>query len=75
MQIIEKKIADWKFQIAECKQQILIEKERKEELKIALRRAASVQKQRAEHLEAVVENITLKIKEKVSNWRESLFQV
>ncbi|KAJ6656296.1 hypothetical protein lerEdw1_003952 [Lerista edwardsae] len=69
---IEKQIAEWKLQIAEHKQQILTEKERKEETKNALKRAASVQKQRAERLEAVVENITLKVKEKEIELSEAL---
>ncbi|XP_066478857.1 protein BCAP isoform X4 [Tiliqua scincoides] len=72
LQSIEKKIAEWKLQIAECKQQILTEKERKEERKNALKRAASVQKQRAERLGAAVETTTLKIREKEIQLSEAL---
>ncbi|XP_060629852.2 protein BCAP isoform X3 [Anolis sagrei] len=61
---IEKKIAEWKLQVTEHKQHILAEKERREERKKALRRAASVQKQRAEHLKAVVEGLISKIRDK-----------
>ncbi|XP_060629850.2 protein BCAP isoform X1 [Anolis sagrei] len=63
-QTIEKKIAEWKLQVTEHKQHILAEKERREERKKALRRAASVQKQRAEHLKAVVEGLISKIRDK-----------
>ncbi|XP_008107507.1 protein BCAP isoform X3 [Anolis carolinensis] len=63
-QTVEKKIAEWKLQIREHKQHILAEKERREERKKALKRAASVQKQRAEHLKAVVESLISKIRDK-----------
>ncbi|KAM6458598.1 protein BCAP isoform 6-T7 [Liasis olivaceus] len=63
-QTIEKNIAEWKIQIGEYKQQILAEKERKVERRNALKRAAVVQKQRAEHMKVAVENLISKIKEK-----------
>ncbi|XP_007424181.1 outer dense fiber protein 2-like isoform X4 [Python bivittatus] len=63
-QTIEKNIAEWKIQIGEYKQHILAEKERKVERRNALKRAAVVQKQRAEHMKVAVENLISKIKEK-----------
>uniref|UniRef100_A0A8D0DVL1 Outer dense fiber of sperm tails 2 like n=1 Tax=Salvator merianae TaxID=96440 RepID=A0A8D0DVL1_SALMN len=64
LETIEKKITEWKLQSGECKQQILAEKERREERRKGLKRAASVQKQRAEHLKATVESLISKIREK-----------
>ncbi|XP_060088122.1 protein BCAP isoform X1 [Heteronotia binoei] len=72
IQVIEKKITEWKLQAGEQKQQILAEKERIKERKPALKKAASVQKHRAEHLEAAVENIISKIKEKEIQLTEAL---
>ncbi|XP_053101249.1 protein BCAP isoform X3 [Hemicordylus capensis] len=72
LQTIEKKIAEWKLQVGEYKQQTLAEKERREERKNALKKAASVQKQRAELLEAAVENLTSKIREKEIQLSEAL---
>ncbi|XP_063155940.1 protein BCAP [Candoia aspera] len=63
-QTIEKNIAQWKIQVGEYKQQILAEKERKVERRNALKRAAVVQKQRAERMKVAVENLISKIKEK-----------
>nr|XP_056700725.1 protein BCAP [Euleptes europaea] len=70
--VIEKKISEWKLQVGEQKQQILAEKERRKERKAALKKAASVQKQRAECLEAAVENLISKIKEKEIQLTEAL---
>ncbi|XP_015272216.1 PREDICTED: outer dense fiber protein 2-like isoform X2 [Gekko japonicus] len=72
IQAIEKNITEWKLQIGEQKQQILAEKERRRERKAALKKAASVQKHRAEHLEASVENLISKIKEKEIQLTEAL---
>ncbi|KAL8178364.1 UNVERIFIED_CONTAM: hypothetical protein K2H54_043569, partial [Gekko kuhli] len=72
IQAIEKKISEWKLQVGEQKQQILAEKERRKERKAALKKAASVQKHRAEYLEASVENLISKIKEKEIQLTEAL---
>ncbi|KAH0618445.1 hypothetical protein JD844_017656 [Phrynosoma platyrhinos] len=69
---IEKKIAEWKLEVVEHKQQILAEKEKREERRNALKRAASVQKQRAEHLKAVVESLISKIRDKEIQLSEAL---
>ncbi|XP_061489538.1 protein BCAP isoform X7 [Rhineura floridana] len=61
---VEKKITERKLQVGEYKQQILAEKEKREERRNALKRAASVQKQRAELLKAAVESLISKIREK-----------
>lgn len=66
---MEKNIAAWKRQVGEYKQQILAEKKRKVERRNALKRAAVVQKQRAEHMKVAVENLISELKEKVSNNR------
>ncbi|KAG8132608.1 hypothetical protein E2320_010452 [Naja naja] len=63
-QTVEKNIAEWKRQVGEYKQKILAEKKRKVEQRNALKRAAVVQKQRAENMKVVVENLLSKIKEK-----------
>ncbi|XP_061489534.1 protein BCAP isoform X3 [Rhineura floridana] len=63
-QTVEKKITERKLQVGEYKQQILAEKEKREERRNALKRAASVQKQRAELLKAAVESLISKIREK-----------
>ncbi|XP_032074076.1 protein BCAP isoform X3 [Thamnophis elegans] len=63
-QTMEKNIAEWKRQVGEYKQKILAEKKRKVERKNALKRAAVVQKQRAEQMKIVVENLFSKVKEK-----------
>ncbi|XP_042320727.1 protein BCAP isoform X6 [Sceloporus undulatus] len=69
---VEKKIAEWKLQVVEHKQQILAEKGKREERRNALKRAASVQKQRAEHLKAVVETLISKIGDKEIQLSEAL---
>ncbi|XP_033007562.1 protein BCAP isoform X5 [Lacerta agilis] len=61
---VEKNITEWKQQVGEYKQQILAEKDRREERRNGLKRAASVQKQRAELLKAAVESLISKIREK-----------
>ncbi|XP_042320722.1 protein BCAP isoform X1 [Sceloporus undulatus] len=71
-QTVEKKIAEWKLQVVEHKQQILAEKGKREERRNALKRAASVQKQRAEHLKAVVETLISKIGDKEIQLSEAL---
>ncbi|XP_029140523.1 protein BCAP [Protobothrops mucrosquamatus] len=63
-QTMEKNIAAWKRQVGEYKQQILAEKKRKVERRNALKRAAVVQKQRAEHMKVAVENLISELKEK-----------
>ncbi|XP_039176962.1 protein BCAP isoform X2 [Crotalus tigris] len=63
-QTMEKNIAAWKRQVGEYKQQILAEKKRKVERRNALKRAAVVQKQRAEHMKVAVENLISEFKEK-----------
>ncbi|XP_077189229.1 protein BCAP isoform X2 [Paroedura picta] len=72
IQVIEKKITEWKLQAGEQKQQILDEKGRRKERKAALKKAASVQKYRADHLEAAVENLISKIKDKEIQLTEAL---
>ncbi|XP_048354094.1 protein BCAP isoform X2 [Sphaerodactylus townsendi] len=72
IQAIEKKITEWKLQVGDQKQQILTEKERRKERKAALKKAAQVQKQRAEHLDAAMENLISKIKEKEIQLTEAL---
>uniref|UniRef100_A0ABM5G8L9 Protein BCAP isoform X3 n=1 Tax=Pogona vitticeps TaxID=103695 RepID=A0ABM5G8L9_9SAUR len=62
IQTLEKQIYEWKR--GEHKQQILTEKERREERKIALQRAAHVQRQRAKHAKAAVRHLISKIREK-----------
>ncbi|XP_058033671.1 protein BCAP isoform X4 [Ahaetulla prasina] len=63
-QTMERNIAEWKRQVGEYKQKILAEKKRKVERRNALKRAAVVQKQRAEQMKMVVENLFSKMKEK-----------
>nr|XP_041573867.1 protein BCAP isoform X7 [Taeniopygia guttata] len=60
---LENKIAEWKHQIVEYKGQKLALKERSEQKKIALEKAKRFQKQRAQHLEEAVKDVTSKIKE------------
>ncbi|XP_067157073.1 protein BCAP isoform X2 [Apteryx mantelli] len=64
IQTLEKKIAEWKLQAGECKHQILALRQKSEQKKSALKKATRSQKQRAEHFEAVVENITSRIRER-----------
>uniref|UniRef100_A0A674GPT8 Outer dense fiber of sperm tails 2 like n=1 Tax=Taeniopygia guttata TaxID=59729 RepID=A0A674GPT8_TAEGU len=63
IQTLENKIAEWKHQIVEYKGQKLALKERSEQKKIALEKAKRFQKQRAQHLEEAVKDVTSKIKE------------
>ncbi|KAL7984941.1 hypothetical protein Chor_003511 [Crotalus horridus] len=63
-QTMEKNIVAWKRQVGEYKQQILAEKKRKVERRNALKRAAVVQKQRAEHMKVAVEHLISEFKEK-----------
>ncbi|RLW05929.1 hypothetical protein DV515_00004895, partial [Chloebia gouldiae] len=63
IQTLENKIAEWKHQIGEYKAQKLALKERSEQKKIALEKAERFQKQRAQHLEEAVKDVTSKIKE------------
>ncbi|XP_034293031.1 protein BCAP isoform X3 [Pantherophis guttatus] len=63
-QTMERNIAEWKRQVSEYKQKILAEKKRKVERRNGLKRAAVVQKQRAEQMKMVVENLFSKMKEK-----------
>lgn len=71
LQTLENKIAEWKHQIVEYKGQKLALKERSEQKKIALEKAKRFQKQRAQHLEEAVKDITSKIKEHVSDYAVS----
>ncbi|XP_075792519.1 protein BCAP isoform X5 [Pelodiscus sinensis] len=64
IQTLEKKIIEWKLQIGENKHQILAVKETNEQRKKALKKATRAQKQRAEHFEASVENLTSKIRKR-----------
>ncbi|XP_068808715.1 protein BCAP isoform X2 [Struthio camelus] len=64
IQTLEKKIAQWKLQAHECKQQISALRQTSEQKKTALKKASRSQKQRAEHFEAAVENITSRIRER-----------
>ncbi|XP_072788865.1 protein BCAP isoform X5 [Taeniopygia guttata] len=63
IQTLENKIAEWKHQIVEYKGQKLALKERSEQKKIVLEKAKRFQKQRAQHLEEAVKDVTSKIKE------------
>ncbi|XP_030809509.1 protein BCAP [Camarhynchus parvulus] len=63
MQTLQNKIAEWKHQIGEYKCQKLALKETSEQKKIALEKAIRSQKQRAQHLEEAVKDVTSKIKE------------
>ncbi|XP_062992813.1 protein BCAP isoform X3 [Elgaria multicarinata webbii] len=71
-QTIEKNMAEWKLQVGEHKQEILAEKERKEERRNALKKAAGVQKQRARRLKVAVESLLSKMREKEIQLSEAL---
>ncbi|XP_014739333.1 PREDICTED: outer dense fiber protein 2-like [Sturnus vulgaris] len=64
IQSLENKLAQWKRQIGEYKRQKLALKEANEQKKIALEKAIRSQKQRAEHLEEVMKDVTSKIRER-----------
>ncbi|KGL85219.1 Outer dense fiber protein 2-like, partial [Tinamus guttatus] len=64
IQTLGKKIAEWKLQAGECKHQILALRQTSEQKKTALKKATRSQKQKAKCLEAVVENITSRIRER-----------
>ncbi|XP_010284682.1 PREDICTED: outer dense fiber protein 2-like, partial [Phaethon lepturus] len=64
IQTLEKKIAEWKLQVGEYKHQMLALRETSEQKKTALKKAIRSQKQRAEHFEAAVENLTSRIRER-----------
>ncbi|XP_027670267.2 protein BCAP [Falco cherrug] len=64
IQTLEKKIAEWKLRIGEYKHQMLALKEASERKKTALKKAIRSQKQRARHFEALVENLTSRIRER-----------
>ncbi|XP_054689843.1 protein BCAP isoform X2 [Grus americana] len=64
IQTLEKKIAEWKLQVGEYKHQMLALRETSEQKKTALKKAIKSQKQRAEHFEAAVENLTSRIRER-----------
>ncbi|KAM9621238.1 protein BCAP [Morphnus guianensis] len=70
IQTLEKKIAEWKHQVGEYKHQMLALKETSEQKKTALKKAMRSQKQRAQHFEAAVENLTSRIRERVSDYTE-----
>ncbi|KFR03733.1 Outer dense fiber protein 2-like, partial [Opisthocomus hoazin] len=63
IQTLEKKITEWKLQVGEYKHQMLALRETSEREKTALKKAIRSQKQRAEHFEAAVENLTSRIRE------------
>ncbi|KFV57055.1 Outer dense fiber protein 2-like, partial [Gavia stellata] len=64
IQTLEKKIAEWKLQVGEYKHQMLALRKTSEQKKTALKKAIRSRKQRAEHFEAAVENLTSKIRER-----------
>ncbi|GAB0193008.1 protein BCAP [Grus japonensis] len=64
IQTLEKKIAECKLQVGEYKHQMLALRETSEQKKTALKKAIKSQKQRAEHFEAAVENLTSRIRER-----------
>ncbi|KFO72763.1 Outer dense fiber protein 2-like, partial [Cuculus canorus] len=64
IQTLEKKIAEWKLQVGEYKHQMFALRETSEEQKTALKKAIRFQKQRAQHFEAAVENLTFSIRER-----------
>ncbi|XP_053929772.1 protein BCAP isoform X2 [Cuculus canorus] len=64
IQTLEKKIAEWKLQVGEYKHQMFALRETSEEQKTALKKAIRFQKQRAQHFEAAVENLTSSIRER-----------
>ncbi|KAM6080563.1 protein BCAP [Theristicus caerulescens] len=64
IQTLEKKIAEWKLQVGEYKCQMLALRETSKQKKTALKKAIRSQKQRAEHFEAAVENLTSRIRER-----------
>ncbi|KFO98630.1 Outer dense fiber protein 2-like, partial [Calypte anna] len=64
IQNLEKKIEDWKLQVCEYKHQMLASREKCEQEKTALKKAIRSQRQRAEHFEAVAENLTSSISER-----------
>ncbi|KFO87940.1 Outer dense fiber protein 2-like, partial [Buceros rhinoceros silvestris] len=72
IQTLEKKIAQWKLQVDEYKHQMLVLRETSEQEKTALKRAVRSQKQRAEHFEAAVENLTSRIREREARLSEIL---
>ncbi|XP_021261051.1 outer dense fiber protein 2-like isoform X4 [Numida meleagris] len=63
-QTLEKKIAEWKLQVGECKRQMLALRETSEQKKADLRRAIRSQKRETECFEEAVENLTSRIKER-----------
>ncbi|XP_056354133.1 protein BCAP isoform X2 [Oenanthe melanoleuca] len=63
IQTLENKLAEWKHLIGEYKRQKLAVKEASEQKKIALEKAVRSQKQRAQHLEEAVKDVTSKIRE------------
>ncbi|KAM8805772.1 protein BCAP [Eudromia elegans] len=64
IQTLEKKIAEWRLQAGECKQQISALRQTSEQKKAALKKAARSQKQKTKRVEAVVENISSRIRER-----------
>nr|XP_009481117.1 PREDICTED: outer dense fiber protein 2-like [Pelecanus crispus] len=64
IQTLEKKIAEWKLQVAKYKDQMLALRETSEQKKTALKKAIRSQKWRAECFEAAVEDLTSRIRER-----------
>ncbi|XP_065597343.1 protein BCAP [Cyrtonyx montezumae] len=62
-QTLEKKIAEWKLEVCDCKRQMLALREASEQKKADLRRAIRSQKRKTEHFEEAVGNLTSRIKE------------
>ncbi|OXB63289.1 hypothetical protein ASZ78_013739, partial [Callipepla squamata] len=62
-QTLEKKIAEWKLQVCDCKRQMLTLRETSEQKQADLRRAIRSQKRKTEHFEEAVGYLTSRIKE------------
>lgn len=71
LQTLEKKITEWKLKVGEYKHQMLALKAKSEQKKIALKKTVRFQKERAQHFEAAVENLTSRIRERVSDYAVS----
>ncbi|OXB81437.1 UNVERIFIED_CONTAM: hypothetical protein H355_004343 [Colinus virginianus] len=61
---LEKKIAEWKLQVCDCKRQMLTLRETSEQKQADLRRAIRSQKRKTEHFEEAVGYLTSRIKER-----------
>lgn len=70
LQTLEKKIAEWKLQIEDYKHQMMALRETSEQKKAVLRRAIRSQKQKTECFEEAVENLTSRVRERVSDYTD-----